>query len=86
MLKDGSSSDTAPAAGITATAFRDDRSAELVTITDLSFEACHISSTAIFATGERLRIHMHGQGWIEAQVERKLGDQVRLIFLTKANV
>ena len=86
MFKDGSSTDTAAAVGITATAFRDDRSAELVTIMELSFDGCHIASTATFATGERLRLHMHGQGLIEAQVEWRLGDQARLIFLTKPNV
>jgi hypothetical protein len=83
MLEDGSSAVTG---AVTATAFRDDRSAELVTITDLSFDDCHIWSTVTFAIGERLRLHMHGQGWIEAQVEWTLGDQARLIFLTKPNV
>ena len=34
----------AAAVGITATGFRDDRSAELVTITDMSFDGCHIGS------------------------------------------
>jgi hypothetical protein len=86
MFKDGSSTDTTAAVGIIATAFRDDRSAELVTITDLSFEDCHISSCATFANGERLRLHMHGQGLIEAQVEWRSGDRARLIFLTKPNV
>jgi|KBSSwiStaDraftv2_1062776.scaffolds.fasta_scaffold32845_8 hypothetical protein len=86
MFKDGASTDAAAAVDITATAFRDDRSAELVTITDLSFDGCHIASAATFAAGERLRLHMHGQGLIEAQVEQRLGDQVRLTFLTKSKV
>jgi hypothetical protein len=60
-------SDNTPAAvAIKATAFRDDRSAEQVTITELSFDRCTISSSATFETGEHLRLHLTGQGWIEA--------------------
>lgn len=60
---------------IVAMAFRDDHSAEMVTILNLSFEGCQIASATAFEVGERLRLHMRGQGWIEARVQ-SLADNV----------
>ena len=39
---------------IVAMAFRDDHSAERITISNLSFEGCNFASSAEFATGERV--------------------------------
>jgi hypothetical protein len=82
MLKGG----PATTVDIDATAFRDDRSAELVTITNLSFGDCEISSSATFAMGERLRLHLRGQGWIEAQVSWTSDNKAGLTFLTICKV
>jgi hypothetical protein len=71
------------AVAIKATAFRDDRSAELVTITELSFDRCTFSAGASFQTGERLRLHLAGQGWIEAEVQRASEGEVSAIYLTE---
>jgi len=76
--------DNAPAAvAIKVTAFRDDRSAELVTITELSFDRCKISSNALFEAGERLRLHLPGQGWIEAEVQWASDGEASAIYLTE---
>ena len=80
-------SDKAPAAvAMTATAFRDDHSAELVTITQLSFDRCTIASSATFETGERLRLHLPGQGWIEAEVQQISDGEACVIYLTECRV
>lgn len=76
----------ATAVAIKATAFRGDRSAELVTITELSFDRCKISSGATFETGERLRLHLPGQGWIEAEVQWASDGQVCAIYVTECSV
>lgn len=86
MFGGGHSTKTLAAVGIIATAFRDDRSAVLVTITDLSFDACRVSSAATFAAGERLRLHLRGQGWIEAQVQWCAGGEAGVAFLTTCKV
>lgn len=82
MLKDVSSTAVSAAAIVTGTAFRDDGSAELVAISDMDFDRCRISSTASFTVGERLRLHLRGQGWIEAQVRSALDDGAELVFMT----
>lgn len=84
MLKDAAPARAAAAGTITATAFRDDRSAEKVTITNLTFDDCRILSNAAFALGERLRLHLHGQGWIEAEVRWASADDIGVVFLTKS--
>jgi len=71
---------------ITATAFRDDSSAELVTITELSFDECRLSSRATFKPGERLRLYLSGQGWIEAQVQWTSGALTGVTFETESRV
>jgi hypothetical protein len=76
------SSDASAAVAIKATAFRDDHSAELVTITELCFDRCIFSAGASFRTGERLRLHLAGQGWIEAKVERASEGEVSAIYVT----
>jgi hypothetical protein len=80
MLIDSKSQDAPAAVKIHATAFRDDRSAELVTITDLSFDCCQLSSTETFEVGERLRLHLHGQGWIETRVRWTNGTRAGVTF------
>ena len=76
----------AAAVRIKATAFRDDHSAALVTITGLSFDRCKLQSDAAFQAGERLRLHVAGQGWIEAEVELSGGGEVFLFFTTECHV
>ena len=71
---------------IVATAFRDDRTAELVTVTDLSFDGCTILSEAGFATGERLRLHIRKQGWIEAHVQSASDGRASILFNTHCRV
>jgi hypothetical protein len=84
MLKDGSSTAAASPGSVTATAFRDDGRAELVIINELSFVDCRLSSKACFAVGERLRLHLRGQGWIEAEVRSASRGAAGLVFLTKS--
>jgi hypothetical protein len=84
MLKDAAPARAVATGAITATAFRDDRTAEKVTITDLTFDDCRILSDAAFALGERLRLHLHGQGWIEAEVRWAAADEVGVVFLTRS--
>ncbi|HWI75567.1 MAG TPA: hypothetical protein VNS53_00610 [Sphingomicrobium sp.] len=84
MLKDDSPAAAAAAGGIKATAFRDDRGAELVVISELRFDRCRISSGASFTVGERLRLHLHGQGWIEAEVRSTGGGEALVVFLTNS--
>ena len=76
----------AAAAGITATAFRNDRSAVLVTMTGLSFDRCKLRSDASFQIGEWLRLHVPGQGWIEAEVESTIRGEVSVAFTTECRV
>ena len=86
MLKDRSSIGISERICVRATAFRDDRSAERVTLTNLSFDGCEVSSGAAFAVGERLRLHLRGQGLIETQVEWCSGDRAGVTFLTTSKV
>ena len=71
---------------ITATAFRDDRSAVLVAITGLLFDQCKLHSSAAFQIGERLRLHVPGQGWIEAEVEDIGRGEASVVFTTVCHV
>lgn len=74
-------SDNPPAAvDIKATAFRDDHSAELVTITELWWDRCRLSSDATFDVGERLRLYMPRQGWIEVAVQSMSDGQTTALF------
>ena len=84
MLDDDSPIRATTAGPIKAMAFRDDHSAQPITITELGFDQCRISSTDKFAVGERLRLHLHGQGLIEAEVRSSAGDEIALVFLTTA--
>jgi len=69
-----------------AMAFRDDGGAEKITIHHLSFDGCRFASEASFAIGERLRLHVRGQGWIEAEVQRA-GDRLfEVVFTTICRV
>jgi hypothetical protein len=76
----------AAAVAVRATAFRSDRSAVPVVITELSFDGCLISTGARFDIGERLRLHLPGQGCIEAEVERASGDEAWVTYLTECRV
>lgn len=71
---------------IVAMAFRDDHTAEKVTISNLSFEGCSVASAAKFAVQERLRLHLRGQGWIEAQVRSVSGELSDVVFVTHPGV
>jgi len=86
MLKDRSSIQFAEGVSVKATAFRDDRSAVRVTLTHLSFDGCEVSSVAAFAVGERLRLHLRGQGLIETRVDWCVGDRAGVTFLTTSKV
>ena len=76
----------AAAVRITATAFRNDRSAVFVTMTGLSFDRCKLHSETSFQIGEWLRLHVPGQGWIEAEVESAIGGEVSVAFMTECRV
>lgn len=69
-----------------STAFREDRSAAMVTITESSFEGCKLVSRARFEVGERLRLHVAGQGLIEAQVEWTSGSTSGVRWLNECHV
>jgi len=69
-----------------STAFRDDRSAELVTITESTFDDCKLLSKARFTVGERLRLHIPGQGLIEVKVRWTCGSTYGAIFLSECRV
>ena len=79
-------SNTPAAVSIKATAFRDNQGAQLVTITELAFDRCKISSTATFNTGERVRLHLPGQGWIAAEVQWASDGEAWVIYLTECRV
>jgi hypothetical protein len=79
-------SNNAAAVEIRATASRFDRTAEVVTITELRFESCRIRSDAVFEIGERLRLHLPGQGWIEVEVQWISGEEVHLGFVVDCTV
>jgi len=74
------------AASVTATAFRDDRSAVLVAMTGLLFDQCKLHSSTTFQIGERLRLHVPGQGWIEATVECTARGEASVVFATVCHV
>lgn len=74
------------AVDIQATAFRDDHSAELVTITQLWFDRCELSSNAKFDVGERLRLLLPKQGWIEAEVRLAMNGRIEAFFVTRCSV
>lgn len=86
MKFDLASGDALAAVEIKATAFRDDGRAELVTITELSFDQCQFSSSGAFIVGERLRLHLSGQGWIEAEVSWTSGADAGAIFVVDCAV
>ena len=71
---------------ILAMAFRDDGRAEKITIHSLSFGGCRFASEASFAIRERLRLHVRGQGWIEAEVQREGDGQFEVAFTTECRV
>ena len=86
MLFQRASKKATAAVHIKATAFRSDRSAELVTITALLFDRCQLSSRASFELGERLRLHLPGQGTVEAAVDWISGDRIGAVFVTECHV
>ena len=71
---------------IVAMAFRDDHSAERITISNLSFEGCNFASSAEFAIGERVRLHIRGQGWIESRVMSVSAGLTEVLFVTQCAV
>lgn len=85
MLKDSPTTGTNVAGPITATAFCDDGRAELVKITDLSFGGCRISPGSSVSVAERLRLHLQGQGCIEAEVRSTSAGTATLVFLTRSS-
>ena len=70
------------ALNIGATIFRSDGSAVSVTLVDMSFEDCEISSDMAFCVGERCRLYRSGQGLIEAEVGWSNNGHVGLLFLS----
>lgn len=77
--------DLEQAVDIQATAFRDEKTAALVTITSLSFDRCQLSSDAGFRIGERLRLHIPGQGWIIVEVRSRSGGTLHASFVTRCD-
>ena len=68
------------------TAFRANRSSELVTLTESTFEGCKFVCKAVFQVGERLRLHIPRQGLIEVQVEWSYGSTYGVSFLNECHV
>lgn len=68
--------------GIEAMACREDGSSQIVTITDLSFDDCRIATSANYRIGERLRLHLEGQGWIQAEVKWASSGRAEMVFVT----
>lgn len=64
-----------------ATAFRRDGSVAAVTITDISFDGCQMSSENMFEIGEVLRLYLSGQGCVDAEVHWTLNDRAGARFL-----
>ena len=71
---------------IKAMAFRNDASAELVTITEMSLDRCRFTSAATFADGERLRLHIRGQGLIEVRAQFTTDGIVHAAFSIECRV
>jgi hypothetical protein len=71
---------------IKATVFRDDHSAETVSIRKLSFDQCLLSTDARFSVGEHLRVHVTGQGWIDVEVRSTSGREVSAVFSSDCRV
>jgi hypothetical protein len=86
LAKERPTQDRSDQREILAMAFRDDGAAEKITIHDLSFDGCRLESEASFAIGERLRLHIRGQGWIEAEVQRTEQCLFEVIFTTICRV
>lgn len=86
MLFRKASGRSAAAVRITATVFREDRSAVLVTMAGLSFDRCKLYCDTAFQVGEWLRLHVPGQGWIEAEVESIIGREASVVFTTECRV
>jgi len=76
----------ASAVEIGATAFREDGSAELVRVLELTFDELTFSSKAQFVGGERLRVHIAGQGWIQVEVLDTSSDRTRAAFASVCRV
>lgn len=85
LVKDRTASGDA-AREIVAMAFRDDGSAERILISDLTFDGCRFECAARFAVGERLRLHIRGQGWIDAHVRLPSDGLVEVVFTTHCRV
>ena len=78
---------TAPAAvDMKLTASRGDGSAEPVTITELSFDTCRISASVTFNVGERLRLHLPGQGWVDVEVQWTCEGEAGAVFVVECKV
>ena len=76
----------ASAVQVGVTVFRDDGSAALVTLVDLTFDGCEALSRETLVTGERLRIYQSGQGCIEAEVVWASEGRAEIRFLTDCKV
>jgi hypothetical protein len=66
-----------------ATMFRSGGNAVVVTITDLSFEGCCITSRTAFEPGERCRLYLPGQGCIDVEVGWFSSNRLGLRFLSE---
>lgn len=53
---------------IDAVIYRCDDSKVAVRIANMSFEGCELITVDTFEVGERVRIHIDGQGYIESEV------------------
>jgi len=66
--------------------FREDGSAAMVTLVDLTFDGCEAFFSETLVAGERLRIYQSGQGCIEAEVEWAFDGHAEIRFLTDCKV
>ena len=85
-FREWTKSEKAHGVHVGATVFREDGTAAMMTIVDLTFDGCQALSAKTFVAGERLRIYRSGQGCIEAEVERVSDGRVELRFLTDCQV
>jgi hypothetical protein len=68
------------------TAFREDGSAELLTIVKLEFDRCEFTSNSRFEPEEGLRLLLPGQGWIRVRVQQTSRELVGATFVTECVV
>jgi hypothetical protein len=77
------SSSEASELSVGATLFRACGDAIVITMTDLSFEGCRISTRTELQAGERCRLYLPGRGCIDVEVQFLSSDRLGLRFLSE---